>query len=107
MKTMAAEREAERFQIMDTFKTCLAFVRNINKTCGRPVTREDAFKRQRWDLQAMKQDRLRRKDEKKAAADAEDEEEEEDEEERTKASAAANLKKKKMKRTRASLTRGS
>jgi hypothetical protein len=78
MKTMAAEREAERLQIMDTFKTRLAFVQNINKTCGRPVTREDAFKRQRWDLQAMKQDRLRRKEEKK---DDEDEEEEDEEEE--------------------------
>jgi hypothetical protein len=38
MKMMAAEREAEQCQIIDSFKTCLAFVRNISKTCTRPVT---------------------------------------------------------------------
>jgi hypothetical protein len=45
---------SNREQIVDMFKTCLAFVKNIYSTCARPVTREDALKRPRWDLQALK-----------------------------------------------------
>jgi hypothetical protein len=61
------------------FKTCLAFVRKINSGCWRPVTREDPFKRQRWDLKAMNNDRLRRKAERKKAAAEEEDEEDDDE----------------------------
>ncbi len=64
---------SKKGEIQDTFRKVLAFVRNFDKTCRRPVTREDCFKRQRWeswDLQAIKQDLQRRAAEKEKAAAA-------------------------------------
>jgi hypothetical protein len=93
LDTIADKYSVKKGQIQDKFRTCLAFVRNIDKTCGRPVTREDGLKRQRWDLQAIEQYRLRRKEKAAAAAAAaasdDDEKDEEEEEEEDKSSSSS------------------
>jgi hypothetical protein len=43
----------EKEQIVNLYKTCLAFVSNVNSS-GQGVTRESIFKNPRWDLQALK-----------------------------------------------------
>ncbi len=62
-------------------------MRTIDKGCASAVTREDAFKRQKWDIQALNQDRQRRM--LAAAADSEASDEEEDEEEEDKSSSSS------------------
>jgi hypothetical protein len=106
----ARGREVKRDQIVDRFTTCLAFVRNINNCCERPVTREDVLKRQRWDIQAMNKDKKRRRQaKKKAAATAagEDDDDDDDDDEFVYDSSSSEEKKTELKkRTRASRTRG-
>jgi hypothetical protein len=68
-------------QIQITFRKVLAFVRGIDMSCERAVTREDVFTTQRWGRQALKKDRERREDAAEtaeAAAEASVDKEEED-----------------------------
>jgi hypothetical protein len=81
LSSAADDHNIEKGQIQVTFKKVLAFVRNIDKSCRTPVTQEDVFKRQRWDIQALEKDPQRRKLLAVAAAADSDEDEGEEEEE--------------------------